>query len=163
MMHGFMCSLACLVSVAARSPLLDTDEVAQANDLATLLLMSQPGLPVRTNRNVKVATREPVMAAKRVAKKTAAKKAPAKKALGGFESITNSQRGLVFALGLLVGLGLFAGKDGVTLDPSGFGLVSAGCGIPAGFAWLIIRKSQRQGSASAYRDTAAEGAKPFSK
>jgi len=163
MMHGFMCSLACLFSVAARSPLVDTDEVAQANDLATLLLMSQPGLPVRTNRNVKVATRGPVMAARKVAKKTAAKKAPAKVSSGGFESITNSQRGLVFALGLLAGLGLFASKDGVVLDPSGFGLVSAGCGIPAGFAWLIIRKSKREGSATAYRNPIGEGGKPFSK
>eukprot|EP00427_Karlodinium_veneficum_P022161 CAMPEP_0169111098 /NCGR_PEP_ID=MMETSP1015-20121227/26880_1 /TAXON_ID=342587 /ORGANISM="Karlodinium micrum, Strain CCMP2283" /LENGTH=78 /DNA_ID=CAMNT_0009172965 /DNA_START=28 /DNA_END=261 /DNA_ORIENTATION=+ len=78
MMHRFVSTLACLISVVARSPVPDT-EATQANDLATLLLMSQPGSPLRT-RSVNVATRGPVMAARSVAKKTAAKKAPAKKA-----------------------------------------------------------------------------------
>mmetsp|Transcript_32329 Transcript_32329/g.51550 ORF Transcript_32329/g.51550 Transcript_32329/m.51550 type:complete len:117 (-) Transcript_32329:196-546(-) len=70
-MHRFMCRLACLVSVAARSPLLDTDEVAQVEDLATLLLMNQPRVPLRTNRDVDVA-RRPVMSPKRAAISTMA-------------------------------------------------------------------------------------------
>jgi hypothetical protein len=65
MMSKLMLTLACLASVAARSPSLESSEVAQAENLASLLLMRQPALKMRVNKNVNVANRGPVMAAKR--------------------------------------------------------------------------------------------------
>mmetsp|Transcript_75685 Transcript_75685/g.118300 ORF Transcript_75685/g.118300 Transcript_75685/m.118300 type:complete len:157 (+) Transcript_75685:90-560(+) len=154
-MQRFTIVLACLVSVAARSPLSDTNKAVQAKELARLLFANQPGLQLGTKN---VATRGPVMAAKRAAKKTVA---PAKTEGGIFEGNPNSQRALSYALILLIGLSWFADKDGVVLDPSGFGFVAAGCGLPAGFAWFIYLKSKKEGSSTAYRGPKSEGSKKY--
>jgi hypothetical protein len=149
-------------------------------ELAMLLLATQPGLPLRSN-NANFAATGPVMAAKKVAKKPVPKrvvKKAAPKKVAPKSQARRSERleplpsatlmdgnknaqggGALLAVGLS-GAAAWATK-GNSIMPSALGAVLAGLGVPVLFLVLLFLRSERDGTDTTFRFSDAQGGKLF--